>query len=314
MKSFRLMALIRLLRDLSLPWYSFIRFASNRGVQVKPEGFQGEFANDLEKLRLSPDNYSRSVVIYGSGPSLTRYAETLSEESISPFGNTPLRVSLNSSVYAGLPSDIAFFETPIIEDFKVLHDHMFYMRHHLPAFQDRPAKILFTNYSNDSSSKYLSSASLKGCFILPQFTISLPRLRSAWADVSLCFAFKLAFFLARLGIIPGTIFMRSSLIRALLVLNSIGFNNFLLVGFDGGSSYFYDDEKMWPQLSPVKSITDKVYSQSTISYVKNGVLVQKKPHSKLNHSTQDPAISEYTNDQLVCLLRKWLNIKLLHWR
>lgn len=295
----------RLFKDLLLPWYSFIRFALKGSVQEKPNGFCGKFADNLNVLKLSPSDYSYRAVIYGSGPSLSFYRQA------SCFGSEkiPLRVSLNSSIYAGLPTDIAFFETPILKDFKILHCQMFGLSRHLPAFQDRPVRFLFTNFNKDADSDYLSDCSLHESFVLPQFNIILPRFRSTYVDFSLSLAFKVAHALAKIGILPGCIFMRSSLIRALLVLSSLGFKKFFLVGFDGGSSYFYDDELKWPHLIHFKSTINSVYSKPTLSYVKNNKLVLKKSHSASYHSTQDPSLSEYTNDCLIDLLANWLSVE-----
>lgn len=296
---------VRLFKDLLLPWYSFIRFALHGSVHDKPNGFCGKISDNLNILKLSPSDYSYRAVIYGSGPSLSFYRQA------AHFGSEeiPLRVALNSSIYAGLPTDIAFFETPILKDFKTLHSHMFGLSWHLPGFQDRPVRFLFTNYNDDADSDYLSDDSLYESFVLTQFNIMLPRFRSTYVDLSLSLAFKVVYALAKLGILPGCIFMRSSLIRALLILSSLGFKKFFLVGFDGGSSYFYDDELKWPHLAYFKNAINSVYTKPFLSYIKDNNLVTKKSHSKDCHSTQDPSISEYTNDCLVNLLSNWLSVE-----
>lgn len=311
-------SLFRIVKDILIPWYSFRNLLAANSIDLDNSAscFAGRILSSLSDFDIDPRDYSGTALVYGSGPSLSEHKNALLD-SIGSDGDDLrppfLRVALNSTVYSGLPCDVAFFETPVIPEFIEVNSDMVDAGYHLPGFKDRKVKFFFTNYSADAFADYFHSPSFKDSLIVPQFNIYLPKFRSSLTDFSLISAFKVSRIFSGFGIIRGAIFMRSSLIRCVVILGLLGFKEVRLIGFDGGNSYFYDDRHAWPHLHQLREVAKEVHSRDEIVYVKNGVKVVTKSHSPEFHTTQNPSISEYTNDVLLPLLSKLFGIKICRY-
>lgn len=309
-------SIFRAIKDILIPWYSFRNLLAANSVDLGNSSscFSGRILSNLSDFDIDPRDYSGTALVYGSGPSLNEYKNALldsagceSKDLRSPF----LRVALNSTVYSGLPCDVAFFETPVLHEFKKMHSEMVAADYHLSGFENRKVKFLFTNYTADAFADYLHSSSFKDSLIVPQFNIYLPRFRSLFADFSLMSVFRISSLFSKIGVIRGAIFMRSSLIRCVVILGLLGFKEVRLIGFDGGSSYFYCDRHAWPHLHRLREVVKEVHSRDEIVYIKKGVKVVTKSHTAQFHTTQNPSISEYTTDVLLSFLGKFFGIKIV---
>lgn len=301
-------------KDVLAPWYSYV-LCFNSLNRLKSSSvyssFSDNFLSSHSQLRssLNLKRFSNKAFIYASGPSLSLFLNKNPASLFVSDSLPPLRVALSTSVYSGIPFDLALFEGGALHDFKQMHNTLFAENLHHKFDSLRPPVFCFTNFCDEACGEYMQRCLKSGNYVLNQFPMVLPRSRFFLADVSLYISFLFAKLLGRIGIVPQTLFLRSSLLRALILLDSLGFDDIYLVGFDGGSLYYYHDFETWPQLDLLRSTHDSVYSRHEISYIANGKKVVKNLQSSI-HSTQDPSLSHYTNDVLISLLSQWLGFKL----
>lgn len=258
------------------------------------------------QLGVSAKSYNYKSVIVGAGSSANCFAADTSLRA--KYLVDRYALFLNSYVFSGLPYDLCLFECPTARLYRSVFFDCFDAGHHLNSPKSS-ARIVLAGASLDSMDDYVSNHLGVPVFLLPQTSLSMPPKISRFAESQLSFLLQLHAVLHHAFIAPAGFAVRASLIRAIVLLALMGFREIELVGFDGGTGYFYDERSLWPGLERLREVQQASKDAPYIASIRKGVLRLDKNHSSRFHTTLDPSLGAYTLRELLPILSRALSIE-----
>ena len=220
------------------------------------------------------------------------------------------KLALNSSVFSTQSYDLCLFELTTNRMMRSSEISLFDQKLHLRG-ASQEAKFVFTHFNLDSIDDHISRLVAPSTYLCPETTVYLPPKRSIHYDIALRNYLRLHILLNRLSITPLAISIRSSAVRALLILISLGFKDIAMVGFDGGTDYYFQNRLAWPELSDFANVYESVMSHP-LGYesLEGGVKYYKKSHRNGIHSTNNTEYGMYTQSVLIQDICETFNVSL----
>lgn len=260
----------------------------------------------------NPLHYNKKATLLGSGPSVNKLLlrDELSQSLQSRHTGRFVTV-LNMTVFSGIPYDACLFELTTTRSSRSSLLSLFNCGYHLPGAKP-DSKFVFTHVCLDAIDDYLRNDIAVNVKLLPQAYVGFPGVINAPSTAALLLAAHAHVKLSRLGLsVPG-LFIRASAVRAFLLLVAAGFDDILMIGFDGGISYYYDDEYLWPNLAELRELSSSIFnSNGKMKVMKDGFLTYKnvpKAGDMLNN-TENPRHGEFTAPYLINMFADSFNIR-----
>jgi hypothetical protein len=260
------------------------------------------------QLKVKASRYNDQALLIGSGPSLTRFCALSS--SIKSLYSNSFKLAINSSVFSTQCYDLCLFELTTNRRMRSSEISLFDQKLHLRG-ASHEAKFVFTHFNFDSIDDHISRLLTPCTYLCPETTVYLPSKQSMQYDIALRNFLKLHMWLNRLSIAPLAISIRSSAVRALLILITLGFKDIAMVGFDGGTQYYFQDRHNWPELADYADVYESVMS-NPLGYesLDGGIKYYKKSHRNGIHSTNNIDFGMYTQSVLIQDICKIFNVSL----
>ena len=258
------------------------------------------FFASTASLNVDPNTFDNQAILLGSGSSInSKYCQ-----DILVFEPRPYVVTLNTTLFSGIPYNLGLFEMTRLRKLRTLILQAFKYELHLCGALPDSHRIC-VNISSDSIDDHLFlSNGFFDCFSVGS-ALKLPLRKSKLNDLYVLFMMRLYLFTANIPFLPSLILVRCSAIRAILLLIKLGFHSITLVGFDGDSSYYFTDSRRYPELDLMRQLDVELQSDHILPInSKLHILHGRSNSSAFIHRTFDESLGYYNFPHLLELIAK----------
>jgi len=262
------------------------------------------------QLQVNPSEYNGEAILIGSGQSVNHL---LFGSGVDLFRKS-YKLVLNTGVFSGLKYNLAMYEMAQTRQLRTHYLDMISHRDHKVGALDNSLVIL-TNVSAANFDDHIVINQEFFDYVAPHSAIHLPKSRSRRFDGLIRIMARGHFMLSSINILPPLLLLRCSAVRSLILLCELGFSVVHLVGFDGDTSYFYDDVDFWPSATRLRAMRKTLKSSSPLSEIVGGNLVSfdnsRYVTSEGVHRTADPNLGQYTFRALAQIIADTFSVKLV---